>query len=141
MSKVIHLRTNQPKGFDMTKAINSAASKINARLTKKAATCKAVEFYTPGQGTQIALSEEGNWFIRTYGYNGYGKGWGKWQEHTFFSGSSPRPTNRWDTNENSPTWNHVLPVTEEYAKDKICYGSHNYTKLEKTPRVRLPKLG
>jgi len=31
--------------------------------------CRAVE---------VAIREDGQWFSRTYGYNGYGKCWGKW---------------------------------------------------------------
>jgi len=27
---------------------------------------------------EVAVREDGQWFSRTYGYNGYGNCWGKW---------------------------------------------------------------
>ena len=37
---------------------------------------------TYGRSIERAQSTSGAWFWREYGFNGYGKGWSKWQEET-----------------------------------------------------------
>jgi hypothetical protein len=38
---------------------------------------KAIELYSNDKH-EAALGADGNWYTRSYGYNGYGMGWGRW---------------------------------------------------------------
>jgi hypothetical protein len=40
---------------------------------------KAIELYT-NSTNEVALSMDGHWFARSYGYNGFGMGWSKWDK-------------------------------------------------------------
>jgi hypothetical protein len=45
---------------------------------------KAIEsFYgidSQCRSVEVAIREDGQWFSRSYGYNGYGNCWGKWSK-------------------------------------------------------------
>lgn len=39
-----------------------------------------VGFNSVGASVRVAQSENGAWYYREYGFNGYGKGWSKWEK-------------------------------------------------------------
>lgn len=73
---------------------------------------------------EVAESETGTWFQRVYGYNGYGKQWGKWLPFT-------------------PSWS--LTYTNVYTlevhdreKPALEFGFRILSELSDIPRYRLP---
>ena len=101
---------------------------------------KAIETYfgenTYGTKIEVALSEHGVWFSRSYGYNGYGQCWSKWK----VLDEVTRPTHKIDRNEMSPTWNHQIEVDEEYTQNHISWGFEHLKKSLYKSNTRLPNV-
>lgn len=73
---------------------------------------------------EVAESETGNWFQRSYGYNGYGKQWGKWLP--FIPSWSLTYTNVYS-----------LEVTEREAP-ALEFGFKILAEYTSVPKFRLP---
>jgi len=89
---------------------------------------KATRFFTGhdtyGRRVQMAQSESGTWFGRSFGFNGYGKAWLKWfkTEPEF----------------QSTYINQITGEEGTYENPVLCWGFQKMTELDEIPRVRLP---
>lgn len=73
---------------------------------------------------EVAESETGKWFQRSYGYNGYGKSWGKWTPFI-------------------PAWsltytNAYTGETSEREAPALQFGFSILAEYNTTPKYRLP---
>jgi hypothetical protein len=76
-----------------------------------------------GVSVEVAESESGNWFQRSWSYNGYGRGWDKWT--TF--------TPNWST-----SYVNVYTLETHEREAVLEYGFSTLQELKDTPRYRLP---
>jgi len=77
-----------------------------------------------GMSIEVAESDTGNWFQRSYGFNGYGKSWGKWLPFI-------------------PSWslsytNVYTREVSEREKPALEFGFSVLTEYNDAPRFRLP---
>ena len=81
---------------------------------------------TFGRQVEVAESDSGNFFARTYEYNGYGKSWGRWETHT-------------PTFETTTTNAYSEEVIEHKDNPIMTWGFNRLTKsIEDLPKYRLP---
>ncbi len=90
---------------------------------------KAIKFFkgndTTGRNVQLAKSESGHWYGRSFEFNGYGKAWSKWFK------TEP---------ELQTTYiNQITGEEGTYETPVMCWGFQKMTELDEIPRVRLPK--
>lgn len=90
-----------------------------------------------GGSWELAMDSDRQWWSREYRYNGYGKGWSKWEKHdpvkvtfgivslTMYDGSIRR--------------DRVAVVENGFSSDKMCLLSRNLKRAEKI-NYRFPKL-
>lgn len=90
------------------------------------AKCKRVFFGTNSYGVsvEVAESETGAWYQRSYGFNGYGNSWGKW------SGFAPS----WSTS----YVNVYTRETHQREEPALEYGFRILTEFKEVPRYKLP---
>jgi len=90
---------------------------------------KAVRFFsgydTFGRSVERAQSEKGDWFSRAYEFNGYGKGWCRWEKD-----DEPK----FETH----GINQYSGEMFEYEKPVCMWGFNKMAEYEEMPRVRLP---
>lgn len=77
-----------------------------------------------GVSVEVAESESGSWFQRSYTYNGYGMGWNKWIAFT-------------------PSWStsyiNVYTLEKHEREEPVLeFGFRTLQELKDTPRYRLP---
>lgn len=80
---------------------------------------------TYGRSVEVAEREDGKFFARSYGYNGYGRAWSKWK----------LATPQWETH----TTNRYTGERVEYAQPQLFWGFARLEQYSGTPKFRLPK--
>jgi hypothetical protein len=93
---------------------------------------KAIQLFSGhdsfGRNVHVAQGEDGSWFFRTYGFNGYGSGWDKW---TLLGEYEPtyktKIINVYDFSE-----------TEIESGELLEWGFTCLHKIEENTRIRLP---
>ena len=77
-----------------------------------------------GVSVEVAESNTGNWFQRSYVFNGFGKGWSKWEPFT-------------------PSWSTTITnvyslETEDREVPALEYGFSILSEYNAIPNYRLP---
>lgn len=81
---------------------------------------------TYGRSVEVAERADGVFFARSYGYNGYGRAWGKW--------ARTAPTFK------THTTNRYSGEVVEYETPQLFWGFNRMEQFSDTPRFRLPKV-
>ena len=82
-------------------------------------------FNSYGVTVEVAESATGHWYQRSYGWNGFGMAWTKWESFA------------------DPTWstkitNHYSGITEDREEPMLEYGFSLLTEYPIAPKYRLP---
>ena len=86
-----------------------------------------------GTPVEAALAIDGRWFIREYGFNGYGRGWSSWKS----IGALQHPTQIKNQIEcgDAPEY---IQLTAEQSAQYVEFGFKTLSKINGNIRVRLP---
>ena len=94
---------------------------------------KAIAYFygsdTYGRSIEVAQREDGAYFSRSFGWNGYAKAWSKWSLHvaTFEGGGYSRVEMGGAEN----LWN-------VYDSPRMVWGFNTLSRADEVPRFRLP---
>lgn len=80
---------------------------------------------TFGRRVELAQGINGEWFGRSYDFNGYGKAWGKWLSHD-------KPSFE------SHGTNQYTGEKFQYDKPQAFWGFNRMDECDSIPRYRLP---
>ena len=86
-----------------------------------------------GAPVQAAQAINGQWFLREYRYNGFGRGWGRWNAIE----APTHPTQLKNQCEYADAPEYV-ELTPEESLNYVTLGFKTLRKISSTPKVRLP---
>lgn len=100
---------------------------------------KAISLYsgwdTYGRPVELAEREDGEWFWREYGWNGYGRGWSKWADYGKEPTFPAKLVNKTEAGSGTP---EEIEIPEAERRNQVEWGWNLLRLLPGPYRVRLP---
>jgi hypothetical protein len=101
---------------------------------------KAISLYSGydsvGRSIQLAEREDGKWFWREYGWNGYGQGWSKWASYGKEPEFPARIANKVEAGGDIPEW---IEIPEDRRRNRVSWGWGTLGIIPGPHRLRLPE--